>query len=246
VDRYDLEKSDIDELKERGLAILVLDDRGRVSPECDLLLNQNLGAEKLRYCLPPRAKALQGIRYALLRPPFRRRTTKVVSSEARNVLVTFGGSDRLNLAARVIEALAPMRVSGIRVVLGPSCREVAGHDVRVIRGASAGEMRTLMDWADVAITAPGSTCWELAFVGVPMILIAYDENQRSAGVALQRAGAAHLLGWESRVSASRVRRSVASLAEDVGERRRMSRAGRRLVDGHGVERVMKELGRCGH
>jgi spore coat polysaccharide biosynthesis predicted glycosyltransferase SpsG len=36
-------------------------------------------------------------------------------------------------------------------------------------------------WADVAVSAGGSTCWELAFMGAPGLIITVAENQEGMG-----------------------------------------------------------------
>jgi RimJ/RimL family protein N-acetyltransferase len=46
-------------------------------------------------------------------------------------------------------------------------------------------MPELMAWADIAISAGGSTCWELLFMGVPSIVIPIAKNQDPIVNALQ-------------------------------------------------------------
>jgi spore coat polysaccharide biosynthesis predicted glycosyltransferase SpsG len=66
----------------------------------------------------------------------------------------------------------------VRLVVGPLCseREALRRELEAGSGqsellASVGDMSEPMAWADLAITAAGSTCWELAFMGVPMITL---------------------------------------------------------------------------
>ena len=106
-------------------------------------------------------------------------------------------------------------------------------DVRDIPG--------LMGWADLAISAAGSTCFELAHLGLPALLIVTADNQvlNSQGIASR--GAAVHLGTIGDLSPGALVETVERVLDDADLRDRMSDAGRRLVDGRGVERVAEAL-----
>src|SRR5207245_1177027 len=83
-----------------GLRLLVIDDvvhQARYS--ADILLNQNLDAEHLRYRAGANTELLLGPRYALLRQEFLgwQRWDRSISPVARRVLVTVGGGDPDNV-----------------------------------------------------------------------------------------------------------------------------------------------------
>ena len=102
-------------------------------------------------------------------------------------------------------------------------------------------MPELMAWADWAVTGGGSTCWELAFMGLPAVVIILADKQRAIAEGLESAGAAVNLGWHDDLSPSKIADALVGLAETVGVRKEMARRGRELVDGKGNERVLKEL-----
>ena len=95
-----------------------------------------------------------------------------------------------------------------------------------------------MAWADLAISAAGSTCWELACIGVPAIVIAVADNQRDIARGVDEAGTARNLGWWESVGAADIAAAVDGLVHDAAARRAMRRRGRALVDGRGAERVV--------
>src|SRR5207248_6351287 len=110
-----------------------------------------------------------------------------IPERARHVLVTFGGSDPENASALACRALAALDDPGLeaRVVVGPSnphARALAAiaeeGRARIELVTATDKMPELMAWADVAICAGGSTCWELAFLGAPAIVITLADNQR--------------------------------------------------------------------
>jgi spore coat polysaccharide biosynthesis predicted glycosyltransferase SpsG len=102
-------------------------------------------------------------------------------------------------------------------------------------------MAELMAWADLAITAGGSTCWELACLGLPALILTYSRDQELVAEAMQTAKAAVWMGSGVSIREEQLRAALAELAPDDARRSQMSQAGRRLVDGRGAERVLSAL-----
>ena len=105
-------------------------------------------------------------------------------------------------------------------------------------------MAPIMRWADVAIAAPGGTCWELAFLGVPMILITLSLEQEKNAASISKSGAALTLGWHANLSEQEISDAIKSVMENADRRRAMSERGQKLVDGHGAARVVEFLQSC--
>jgi spore coat polysaccharide biosynthesis predicted glycosyltransferase SpsG len=102
-------------------------------------------------------------------------------------------------------------------------------------------MSDWMAWADVAVTAAGSTCWELAFMGVPMVTLVLAENQVRIAASLSAAGAAVSAGWANDVEPGAMAAAIDAMVSSRQAREQMSRCGRDLVDGLGAERVTAVL-----
>ena len=98
-----------------------------------------------------------------------------------------------------------------------------------------------MCWADVAISAAGGTCWELAFLGVPMILVTASRDQEENVSAISKTGAALSLGWHANLSEDDVLEAIRKVMKDREKRRAMSKSGQALVDGRGAARVVEFL-----
>jgi len=98
-----------------------------------------------------------------------------------------------------------------------------------------------MEWADIAITAAGSTCWELAFMGVPSITLVTAENQCGVAAGLDRAGIFKTLDWWNRLDPQTLSKEVMALILDRKLREEKSLMGKRLVDGSGTVRVLKAM-----
>jgi UDP-2,4-diacetamido-2,4,6-trideoxy-beta-L-altropyranose hydrolase len=240
-------------LRARGRSLLFVDDAGESGPyEADLVLNQNLHATEPMYRdRRPGTGLLLGPRFALLRREFaaRRGTEREIPNRARRILVTLGGGDLGDLTRRVVRALARSgEAAEVRVLIGPAhprAERIRSEVERLKSGtvlpAAAEELPELFAWADLAVTAGGSTCWEMAFSGLPFVAVAAAPNQVPIARSLDEAGAARYAGWHESLDDAALAELVEELTADAGARARMSRAGRALVDGRGAERVVERV-----
>jgi len=95
-------------------------------------------------------------------------------------------------------------------------------------------------WADVAISAAGTTAYELACAGVPTVAGIVANNQLPVAAGLARAGAARGFDARSAGAGERLAAEVAALASPE-ERARLSVAGPDTVDGYGAARARDAL-----
>ena len=240
-------------VKEAGHPLLVIDDMAHLDYYyADVVLNQNINAGELHYACEPYTRLLLCTRYALLRSEFQACQTwrRQVPAIARRVLVTLGGGDPDNQTLKVIQALQRMAVDDLEVtvIVGVSnphfhTLQAAAHDLpcTVHLRQNVQNMPEMMAWADVAVSAGGSTCWELAFMELPNVILVVAENQRGIAAGLDKAGAALNLGWYTEVTSGQMAGALLALLSDYDLRLRMSRLGRELVDGLGIQRVIKVL-----
>jgi len=96
--------------------------------------------------------------------------------------------------------------------------------------------------ADFAVSAGGSTCWELAFMGLPALVIILADNQQVVAQGLDKAGAVVNLGWHHDLSVQQIAKALKNLAVAVDVRKDMIRQGRNLVDGKGIGRIFTAMG----
>jgi spore coat polysaccharide biosynthesis predicted glycosyltransferase SpsG len=162
-----------------------------------------------------------------------------------------GGGDAHNVTLKIVEALAVLGMDGMHatVVAGPM-NSHAGLLRSVIDGLclpiklldEADSMSELMAWADLAVAAAGSTCWELAVMGVPTLAVATAENQQPCVEALGRMGIVRSLGSYQTLDVARVANAIRALAGSFEERNSMSSRSRELVNGQGAQNVISVLG----
>jgi UDP-2,4-diacetamido-2,4,6-trideoxy-beta-L-altropyranose hydrolase len=240
------------QIKAAGFRLLLVDDCGQSAYyHADLVLNQNISAGEHFYVQREKStRLLLGPRYALLRREFLKSNhySRDIPLFARKVLVTLGGSDPENVTCKIIQALNLVpNVESVIVVGGSNPNLVAINAllanketaIRVVVDAT--NMPELMAWADVAVAAGGSTSWELAFMGLPSLVLILAENQSGIAATLQRKGACALLGNHRDVQFQAIRRDLAMFLLDVNSRREMSRRAQELVDGLGSRRVVEVM-----
>lgn len=252
LDGYDFDSDFQVAVRDSDLFLLVIDDEARAEHfAADLLLNQNAYATPELYAHKiGRARLALGGRYALLRDEFKpwHLWRREIPQRARRILVTTGGSDPHNAALQILRGLDRIDGDGLEqtIVIGSAAahraeieREAAERGARVI--VDAQNMPELMAWADLAISAAGSTCWEMAFMGLPALTLVIAENQAPIARCLSERGAALSLGVIDGSTSERVAEAVARLIGDRRERTTLSRAGRRMIDGRGASRVVELL-----
>jgi spore coat polysaccharide biosynthesis predicted glycosyltransferase SpsG len=170
------------------------------------------------------------------------------------VLITLGGADADNQTLKVIQAVKQIDIAGFEAVVVVGANnphrpqlQVESRDstVPIAIVTNATNMDELMAWADLAVSGGGSTCWELAFMGLPALVLILADNQRAVAEGLDEAGIVVNLGWHNNLNATDITQAVLSLAGETDARTEMSQRGRQLIDGRGNDRVVsKLLARC--
>jgi UDP-2,4-diacetamido-2,4,6-trideoxy-beta-L-altropyranose hydrolase len=102
-------------------------------------------------------------------------------------------------------------------------------------------MRELMETADLAIGAGGTTTWERCCLGLPSLVITTAHNQEGLTEHVTRTGAAGYLGKSSEVTSWIIHERVKQMMTHPELCREMSARASQLVDGLGIPRICKEL-----
>ena len=241
-------------VKKAGCRLLAVDDYGHCDAyHANIVLNQNISARKELYARSDDgAQLLLGPRFALLRREFADHSgwERVIPNDAKKLLVTLGGADADNVTKKVIDALAGSGLE-VKVVVGgsnphlPSLRQAAiaasGEETFVGLVRNPSDMPNLMQWADMAVAAGGSTSWELAFTGLPSLFIILADNQEGNARELEKFGFGLFLGRHSGFHADNFRKVLDRLAGERTLRANFAARGRDMVDGLGARRVASLL-----
>ena len=172
-----------------------------------------------------------------------------VQGQVKELLVTTGGGDRENIAGKILERLEYMKCR-VHVVSGPYnphgewLDSYARVHPQVVVHRRVEDMARLMLQCDLAVTAGGTTVYELCALGVPFVCFSYAENQEALAeyVGGQKIGLnAGKYHGDSGETLYNIGNLVQLAAAEPRLRRQMSQRARKLVDGRGAGRLAEVL-----
>jgi UDP-2,4-diacetamido-2,4,6-trideoxy-beta-L-altropyranose hydrolase len=240
-------------VKNSGYRLCVIDDTAHLSHYCaDILLNQNGHAKELDYSCEKYTSMLLGSRYVLLRREIlnKKNFLNSTSRKVKKILITMGGSDPSNQTQKLIHLINEIKPKDIEVctVAGVSNPNIKSLQATVCEtGVSfqlihnPGNIADIIAECDMAISAGGSTCWELAFMGIPLMVVITADNQEGIVTYLDKKGVAINLGWSDSLSPKNFNNAFEKLVFDYKIRKEMSACGQQLIDGFGTDRVVRAM-----
>jgi UDP-2,4-diacetamido-2,4,6-trideoxy-beta-L-altropyranose hydrolase len=237
-------------IRESGSKLLVIDDYASIKRYCaDIILDQNVGTNSDLYtAILPDTKLLLGSKYVLLRSEFikYRNFQRINPDIAKNILITLGGGDDEGASLKIIEALdtLDMKDLNIRLIAGANNPNLSIIEQKIAKTALQIELLQIVEdmpeqmiWADMGITAGGTTLWEALYLGLPLISVILAENQRQNVETLAQMKLLRNLGWNSQLKTEKVVQELDTFIFDKTLRRLYSANGKKLIDGCGTERV---------
>jgi len=195
----------------------------------------------------PRRKYYLGCGYAPLREAFAHPRPKKISDEPGNILVMTGGSDPYGIAEGILSAIPLDAFGSVNVICGrfsgrkEKLEELFGGRNNVHIYPFVEKVWELYDEADIAISAGGSTLYELASMGVPTITYSFADNQIPNVSSFDAKG---LMPCAGDVRRDDICRNIVKLLEEMNPAEKRSDISGRLmslVDGRGAERLARVL-----
>ncbi len=238
------------ELANLGPMVISFDHQAEYRFASQLIVHPAMNKSVADYDVCPGTQVLAGKRYTLVRPGIRRvRLVRGQEPQLPIRVVVGFGDDPHNWTGRALDILLGMNdVARVDILARsvhpelPQWQKLAEtHKGRITIATETAEMAKRISRCHFALCDANQWAYELACVGVPMLLIVQDEAQWRAAEMLEEEGAATLLGWHESVNPKTVRMAVENLIEDQSERRMMARCGRLLIDGRGPDRLVNAL-----
>lgn len=211
------------------------------------IINGHFYGESLGYdSAYPHAIKILGPQHCLLRKPFRslprRRQGKVT-----DILLTTGGTDPQGLMPKLMaEALQAIGDQGVRIhcIIGAGYPESSEYqslalaDPRFRLHWHPAHLGNIMEACQVAVTAAGTTLYELAAYGVPALAWQMVDNQR---YVFQSAAEQGLIIPTNPALKGDLAGKLEALLEDEDQRAALSSRLQSMVDGQGAQRVADRL-----
>ena len=251
IDAPDVPETYLEALREVGVVVVSIDSLAATAFPSHLVINPLLGPGRDSYTIRRGTQMLLGARYALVRPEIRRQRPIRAQEPVQpfRALVALGDDDLNHQAVEIAKYLLNTpRVGRVDVVVRPYHPQI--EEMKALAQSNPDRLDVVTEPAETplriarchfAVTAGNNWSLELACVGVPQLLVVQSEMHWPTAQLLEEEGAAACLGWHANVSAGTVRQAVVSLLSDPLERQTMARAGRRLIDGRGPDRLVTAL-----
>jgi len=248
-DHYDIDSEYIKELKANGFKVLSIDDTSQIHYPSDLVVNQNVGSEKLEFDTDDSTKFLLGPKYVMIRDELLRRKEKRIKKNVEKILVTLGGIDHGDLTLQILKILKEIIDKNVEiiVVIGPlnkinddfqsKINEEDNPNFRFV--FSPENMADLYLESDIAISAGGSSCYELAYFGIPNIIITVADNQLNIAKKLDKKNVSVYIGRKEDFSSKKLKENLLELINNSSQRGKMIKNGMSLVNGQGKKRIIE-------
>lgn len=243
IDSYVYRQKQLDRVGQLDLFSVYVDDLNRHPFNTDLVLNGNLYATNLDY--RGKAQFILGAGYLLMREGFARLPARRLARRVENILITFGAADSDNVTPRILQLLdgyEQFRQFEWHVAIGPVFSNAAQIETAARNTSNVvlyhnPDLKKLMDFCDISISAAGSTTYELAACGIPSLLLVTADNQVMLAAEAERQGMAINLGPRQNLDRERLYSVLDSLINNRELREKMAARGQELIDGRGAERV---------
>ncbi len=165
--------------------LIILDDEcNRGQLYADVIINPMPTANTFAYKeYAPNAHLLLGLQYTLLRSEFSQ-THCLDYKQRESIIISFGGSDVAELTLPVLKHVVQSKLSHfpLIVIVGAACPQAESihkfcllHNITCLFDVK--NMAHLFFQAKLALSAAGSTVYELAYCGVPSVFAVVADNQ---------------------------------------------------------------------
>jgi len=139
--------------------------------------------------------------------------------------------------------LLPIEGLNIRIVVGPFYKHL-----NFLRKITAGKKNIQIkkdpkhiwkefSWSDIAISNAGNTLFELACLGIPTICVPAFPHENLYAQEFTRTNFVINMGYRTKLKKENFTNSLREILENVTLRKKMCRAGKKIVDGRGLIRM---------
>ncbi|MBO4457997.1 MAG: UDP-2,4-diacetamido-2,4,6-trideoxy-beta-L-altropyranose hydrolase [Butyrivibrio sp.] len=236
-----------------------IDDLCKFDYPVDIVINYDLIVDEKFYSAPVK---LLGGEYAPLRKQFDNIEFRV-NDLAERAFISTGGTDPYHVIGKMLDTVYESNLPNdkfINPLSHVSCDVIVGalfedeykrklselaekHPDKITLHEYVTDMSELMKKADFAVTAGGTTLYELCAIGVPTIVFSMADNQKDFVKGFDTAGAAKYAG-DARSDKKLIRKILAWGAASIDNssfRQKMSDAARSIVGRDGAKKISEAI-----
>lgn len=231
-------------LKKSVGSVVSIDDGSDTIFYSDILINPNLRSN-VNHKYSSETQYYSGGKYVILKKAFGKYAVKKkqIKQEVKSLFVCFGGSDKNNMAKKVMNIIQNMDINLLIVVgiMYPYYNEIVKdiNDYRNIQiKRNAHNMDELIYDADLAVISGGTLLYETCAVGTPAIVICKNVEQNRESEFFAKNNAAINLGMFDNINEDTCRNAILKLISDYDKRELLSKNAKQLIDGRGADRIV--------
>lgn len=253
IDTYSITKEYVGEVKSLA-KVVYLGSKPEFLGNLDILINYSTDIDYDFYNrnYSDRTTLLLGPTYAPLRDEFQN-SVKNYNDRIKRILLTTGNTDNDHMVGAVLNALLPL-AEGTEIVFDTiigrmfdnkeSLYKMYENNQHVCLHENVKSMSSLMKSCDLAISANGTTVYELSAIGLPTITFAMVSEQiRSAG-ALSELGVVDYCGisYEDQEKCIKaIYNRVNYYLEHNDEMIILAQKAHKLIDGNGCQKIIDKI-----
>ena len=230
---------------EKNQKTVTIDDIGNKKILSDLLFNGSIVNEFQKYLIDKnRTKYFKGPKFILLRSEFSLNKEKFyLNKKVKKILIIFGGNDENNITKKILKNFMDKKYN-ITIIIGPSYkylknieRLISNSKIKLYQNKK--NIANLLVKQDIVISSAGITAYELASLGIPSIFMPMDKYQMKTAREMESNGFGINYGyWNNNYK--KLDEMICTIS-DYDIRKKMSKCGKKLVDGKGLERIVKKI-----
>ena len=242
----------------RFAQIAYMDDIRAFDYPVDLLINYDVipfsKEVSYRESYKNAKKTLLGAQFTPLRKQFQNQKI-TVKKQIQNILITSGGSDPYQFTNTLITYFMEKKLKfQFHIVVGrlfsnvEELEKIASKNSNIHLHCNVSDMAGLMKQCDFAVSAAGTTLYELCALGIPAISFSMADNQIPMAETFAEVGAVPYAG-DIRVLETQQKEKILNciseyllfLHENANEYRKQQKNMNGLVDGNGAVKIAEEL-----
>jgi len=236
--------------------VVYIDDLAAFPYPVKALINYNVFGPDMDYGLLYRDAVIKpdklflGIKYVPLRDEFSDVNIRSQKEKVKDIFVSTGGADSLHIGFKLVDYLCKQSPKyNYHFVIGAvnedyeAINKIACNRSDIVIHRNVKNMKELMLSCDMAVSAAGSTLYELCSCAIPTITYILADNQQRGAKAFEQLGLMKNVGDARLIEdfSEVIVNEIETLACNLQLRKKMFANMQELVDGNGANRLAGEL-----
>ncbi len=248
IDSYQVTQRYLAELS-KLVTTFYIDDLNLFEYQVDVVICYANYWKKFQYKInDKRTTYLLGMKYVPLKQAFWNCEAKIISEKADNLLILTGGSDPFNVTEQILDSIDTYQFQTIDVICGiyntnyNKFVKKYENNKNIKLHQAVNNIEQYMKKADIAISAGGTTLYELCAIGTPAISFSFADNQLDNVRQFQEDGLIDYAG-DARMDdiAGTINQYLTRYRNDFELRKEKSEKMQKMVDGKGAERIARAI-----